>query len=214
MINYTKYIIPVYDKQVELGIENCFTSSKEFEVLIGNGVFVGDYFVTAYHVIDGANSPYIKYEGKIVALTKAYEIGHADQPGKDGRAFGHDDPNNGDVIVFKIDGVGSPFRLSESLPAVGQKLENIFYKNVHNSKSNDTIDICAIKTTAVVKDAYYFVGNFFGCDMTPMHPEKGGSSGSPIFDGNIVYGILHGGKESMCVFCSSVYTLKVISNAM
>lgn len=45
--------------------------------------------------------------------------------------------------------------------------------------------------------------------MTPKHP-IGGRSGSPICDGNIVYGILHNGGEDLCGFYSSVHAHKLL----
>lgn len=43
------------------------------------------------------------------------------------------------------------------------------------------------------------IGNFIVCDMDV--PLEEGRSGSPIFDGEKVVGILHGGKEwKTCVF--------------
>lgn len=74
-----------------------------------------------------------------------------------------------------------------------------------------------MKSQAVVGDKNYFLGNFFGCTMTPAHPTTRGSSGSPLLKGNAVYGFLHAGNKeipSICIFSSAEYALQKLRAKM
>ena len=105
---------------------------------------------------------------------------------------------------------------ADSLPKYGQTLHSDFYNRlqVDNNKEQKTVVINSQKmyiweTTGLVWGEEGFCGNFFGATMKPKHP-SGGSSGSPIYDGNIVYGILHNGGDDFCGFYSSVHALKLL----
>ena len=131
---------------------------------------------------------------------------------------GYEDEDSADIAAFGFDNlkISSPLILSDSLPKYGQTLHSDFYHRLQyeNNKEQKSVVINAQKlyiweTTGLVWGKEGFCGNFFGATMNPKHP-SGGSSGSPIYDGNIVYGILHNGGDDFCGFYSSTHALKLL----
>lgn len=134
---------------------------------------------------------------------------------------GYEDEESADIAAFIFDNltVSSPLILSDIPPKYGQELHSDFYHrlNVEDNKEQKTIITNSQKlylweTIGLVWGKEGFCGNFFGATMQPKHP-SGGSSGSPVYDGNIVYGILHCGGEDFCGFYSSSHALQLLKNA-
>ena len=70
----------------------------------GSGVFVGNLFITAGHVIDEAQEPYIISNGVNISLAKDYAI-----------LFHNDDTADGyDIAVYQIDRDRKSTRLNSS----------------------------------------------------------------------------------------------------
>ena len=131
---------------------------------------------------------------------------------------GYEDEESADIAAFVFDNlkISSPLILSDSLPEYGQTLHSDFFHRLQyeNNKGQKSVVINTLKlyiweTTGLVWGEEGFCGIFFGATMTPNHP-SGGSSGSPIYDGNIVYGILHSGGEDFCGFYSSPHALNLL----
>lgn len=187
------------------------------ETVIGNGFFAeGNYFITALHVIKEAQAesskfvPYIKFKGEKVELKLKDAVFCMAMPNnrkwEESDYCNHD---NGDLVAFQIDGAKSEMKLSVRFPTSGQTLKNTYF-----TKSSLT-EIKLKETIGIVCDLGINSGNFFAATMTPSHPTQGGSSGSPIYCGDTVYGVLHGASEEMsdiCVFCSTKQAVKVLSN--
>lgn len=214
MTNLESFIIPIFGFQTicrENEIENDNQSSNIFdrvyqkieETIGGNGFFVGDFLVTAAHVITDTRSPFIIWREKRINLKKEDAILWMTTPcDKEGMVSGHDQADNADIAIFKIEDTNSPLYLADTLPDYGDQMVNY-----HHRKNS------FIQSQAVVGDKDYFLGNFFGCTMTPAHPTTGGSSGSPLLKGNAVYGILHAGNKknpSICIFSSAEYALRML----
>lgn len=175
----------------------CGTKDGESD---GCGVLVGDLFVTAGHVIEHAVVAHVYIDHVDYELCKEDALYYSFDD-KDSL-----DTNASDVAVFKLEGVTpSPLTLAEDSPSNDDDLTSISY--LHYGKKNPnatsvfdaTIEVYEklVCNAKVIK----LSNNFFVCDMEVQL--KPGSSGSPVLDGNKVVGILHGGKESQCVFQSS-----------
>lgn len=232
-MNAKYYIQPIYSF-VESGGDLIKSVTKEvtsYLVPIGNGSFVGDYFITAAHVIaenedvKGQSNPFIIWKGKRIGLTKANALIWKTLPTKEGgNHFGYEDKNLGDVAVFKVEGVNSQLMLSETAPKEGQILNSAFYHQLpQKSGSSSSVqpivysgrNIYLWETTAKVRGIEDSRGNFFSATMNHLHPTGGGSSGSPLIEDNTVYGILHGSPTDypeICVFYSTSHLLSLIQH--
>lgn len=228
----SEYLIrPVYSF-LENGEELISNMTKEPSsnlIVNGNGFFVNDYFITSAHVIaesegiNGQSDPFIIWNGKRIILAREKALIWKDLPTKeDCTHYGYENKNLGDVAVFKVEGTNSPLMLSEATPKEGQILNNAFYHQLpqksENSSSIQPIvysgrNIYLWETTAKVHGIEDRSGNFFSATMNPPHPTGGGSSGSPLIEGNTVYGILYGSPTDypeICVFYSTSHLLSLI----
>lgn len=232
LVDYVQPIYSFVERGEGLILDATKEATKTSPIFVGNGFFVGDYFITAAHIIaenegiNGQSNPFIIWNDKRIVLSrKNTMIWNMLPTDKDGNRYGYEDKSLGDVSVFKVDGVNSPFKLSECVPKEGQILRSDFYHKlpqkpdngsvVHPIKCNG-INIYLWETTAKVRGIEDQCGNFFSTTMNPPHPIGGGSSGSPLYEGNTIYGILHGGGASIlpeiCVFYSSSHLLSLMQN--
>ena len=202
-----------------------FRDIQEGVDFIGNGFFTGDLFFTAEHVFipnDGivGSDPYIIVDNKKYVLRNKVNLSFKKITlNENNQMQGYEDEESADIAAFVFDNlkISSPLILSDSLPKYGQTLHSDFFHRLQdeNNREQKSVVINAQKTyiwetTGLVWGEEGFCGNFFGATMNPKHP-SGGSSGSPIYDGNIVYGILHSGGEGFCGFYSSRHALKLLS---
>lgn len=224
MMDIKKYILPIF-----VHIDGGYNEIRPS--FIGNGFIVNDYFITAHHIIadnqnvSGQSNPYIIIKDVEFELTIDKSYFWKSMPRDiEGNAFGYDDKNNGDFIAYKIEGIRSPLQLAECHPKYGEILDCCFFHNVSPSigikdMTEEKYPIYYWETKGTVLEADGFSGNFFGAIFTTIHPAGGGSSGSPLFKDNVVYGILHGGSPEdegekhpeICVFYTANDALKAIS---
>ena len=208
-------IVPIY-AEIVIG-QPLFSSSGQQtqETIVGNGFFAeGNHFFTASHLIidtqseNGKSDPYIKYKGRKIELKIEAALCYMTIPyDNNGRPINHHIHLNGDIAVFEIENAESNFVLSDSFPKHGQTLKSSFYLKKQENEE-------FIETIGIVHDNKDFSGNFFAATMIPSHPVNGGSSGSPLYVGNTIYGILHGGGSNtlpdVCVFFSSSSILQIL----
>ena len=207
------YIFPIFED----------AGGKEGVDLIGNGFFVGNLFITADHVVsDSYFVPFIIVNGTKYNLEESCKIQlnyNSIIYDAEGHPYGHEDNSKTDLVVYRFENliIESPLKLSENIPTYGQQLSCDFYHRIKDSANpskacefNYPIPLFAWETKGVVEtDEKYFIGNFFGSRMSPIHPFKR-SSGSPLYASNIVYRILHAGGGDLCVFYSAAHALKTI----
>lgn len=212
-----KSVLPIYAKTQKANSFNVQDLADLVkEEIVGNGFFAeGSYFFTAAHVINDTHNdtnksePYIKIDDKKIELKLENAIVFKELPYDDeGRPKDHHLHINGDIAIFKLEGIESIFVLSESLPKHGQTLKNSYYVNRYDKEELK-------ESVAIIHDAKDFKGNFYSATMIPSHPTTGGSSGSPLFIGDTVYGILHAGGNTVfpdvCVFYSAAHALQLLS---
>lgn len=205
------YIYPIF-RDIEEGVD-----------FIGNGFFAENLFLTADHVLKpndciAGSDPYIVVNSKKYVLRNKLNLDFKKITLNENiQMQGYEDEESADIAAFVLSNldISSPLILSDSLPKYGQSLHSDFYHILQNenNKEQKSVIVNAQKmyvweTTGVVWGEEGFCGNFFGATMKPRHP-GGGSSGSPIYDGYIVYGILHNGGDDFCGFYSSIHALKL-----
>jgi hypothetical protein len=200
--DYKKLIVPVFQKIERQGDKEVSLANS----FVGNGFFIKDYFITAAHVIEEARqAAYIKVGIEEIMLSRKDAVIWRSISTENIEEYAN--PDSGDIAVYRVDGVNSPLMLSDDLPDMGEMLYSCYFfqNNWHNAKG------------LVGDDKEWFNGNFFGwkTDTDTIHPTEGGSSGSPLFKNNIVYGILHAGNKeypSICVFTAASFAKKLLYN--
>ena len=172
-MDYSKYIFP-------LG-----------STIDGSGVIVGDLFITAGHVIENIINPNVYIDGILYDLNKEKAL--FIDSNKEGRYEGYD------VAIFQLKGINSPLILSDKMPSEKQELLSCSYKlKVSGNNEQASYIFNSIPEEKSILELRYgrvisYYGNFFECEFQDSLAK--GSSGSPIFDGDKVAGILCGDKE-------------------
>lgn len=162
MDSIDKYIVPIFN-----------TNNSE-----GVGFFVGDYLITAGHVIC-AGQPFIVMNGKkhFLVTTDALLLRTPNDEST------YDDGM--DIAVFSFEGMKSPLTFSSTCINVGAHLTS---RSMFRHYSEEFGDALSVEETS--GQVIEVMGNFFKCDLERILRE--GSSGSPIFSDNEVVGILYG----------------------
>ena len=184
--------------------------SKGNDFTNGNGVFVSNYLITAGHVVKNADSITCVMENQSIRLNVSEAI-----------ILKYDDNQNlpdYDIAVFKMDKIQSSLTLSETLPEVGCELQSNSLKIVV-TKSETKDSGCTLLDNSSTEHVEFienlgtvteFEGNLFACSM--QIPLEKGNSGSPIFKGNAVLGILRGGSDNgnICGYQSSKSIIELL----
>ena len=180
------------------------------QVQQGCGFFVGNYFITAGHVIKESEKPLsVRYDGRGYILDKgnAVKICYSEQLTKDEDAA--------DFAIFNVEGVNSPMKLASYKPIQGQELCCITYDTIITKDEDSALPtIFAVKeriekVVAKANVREETLGNFFACNTKPIL--KKGNSGSPLLDADSnVVGILRGGTAipECCIY----QYVQIISN--
>ena len=214
-MNTSDYIVPLFATcEKESPLNHCIKINEL--CFVGNGFFLENYFITAAHVIREGIDHYFEWKNRRVELKdlELVEIRELEYD-ESGNPYGHHGYEKGDVAIFKFEGVHSPFRLSNTTPQPGMSFHCDFYHKKQYPKEEGHTNIFFWRTEGhlVIEDDDP-AENFFGMYMNPVHPEGGGSSGSPLYEENIVYGILHGGgpieHPEVCVFNSASFIRRLL----
>ena len=214
-MNTSDYIVPLFATcEKESPLNHCIKINEL--CFVGNGFFVENYFITAAHVIREGIDHYFEWKNRRVELKdlELVEIRELEYD-ESGKPYGHHGSDKGDVAIFRFEEVNSPLRLSDMTPQQGKMLHCDFYhmKPSHQEEGNAKTYFWRTEGQLVIEDDDP-AENFFGMYMNPSHPEGGGSSGSPLFEENNVYGILHGGgpieHPEVCVFNSASFIRRLL----
>ena len=214
-MNTSDYIVPLFATCEKESPLNHSIKINEL-CFVGNGFFLENYFITAAHVIREGIDHYFEWKNRRVELKdlELVEIRELEYD-ESGNPYGHHGYEKGDVAIFKFEGVHSPFRLSNTTPQPGMSFHCDFYHKKQYPKEEGHTNSFFWRTEGhlVIEDDDP-AENFFGMYMNPVHPEGGGSSGSPLYEENIVYGILHGGgpieHPEVCVFNSASFIRRLL----
>ena len=166
----------------------------------GNGIVVGDLFITAGHVANRGKTIYLNIEGDVYLLDKNNELICLEDGVKEDGLYN-------DCAVYKLNKRYNELIIDGYVPNVGDVLQSISCK--HSVEKQSTGGVGVFETQ--YNDCYEFhtsratvvdiIGNFIICAMEK--PLEEGRSGSPLFYDNQVVGILHGGIEGKtCIFQS------------
>lgn len=151
----------------------------------GCGFFAGNYFITAGHCFK-------EYDGIIVNLDGvSYEFR---RESADFIKYDEDETEGLDLAIFKVPGINSPISLERYEPKADDKLRSVSFKHMYK-KGQTIFDAeewfelteCTADVTGEI------MGNYF-ITVTDKSLKKG-SSGSPVFLGDKVVGILCGGNN-------------------
>ena len=156
----------------------------------GNGFLVGKYFVTAGHCVE-KSKPYVRINDKLIRLSNPLIC------------LNDNNCDGFDIAIFEMDCEESPLRFSkieiqknDLLRCETYRLEYVVEKGQSIFERQEKVISHFISTQAhiyVDKDGDFREGNYF-CFITEKSLMQG-SSGSPIFRGNEVVGIMHGGNN-------------------
>lgn len=162
MLETDKYIVPIFNLDNTDGI----------------GFFVGNYFVTAGHVVL-TGSPFIFLKGKQYWLEKEKALLLKTLESES--TF----ENGLDIAVFYIEAIDSPLEFSNIPVSVGTELTSRCSFRHYSEEFGEAWSIERIPGRVS-----HEMGNFFKCDLSRTLHE--GSSGSPILLDDKVIGILCG----------------------
>lgn len=162
MLETDKYIVPIFNLDNTDGI----------------GFFVGNYFVTAGHVVL-TGSPFIFFKGKQYWLEKEKALLLKTLESES--TF----ENGLDIAVFYIEAIDSPLEFSNIPVSVGTELTSRCSFRHYSEEFGEAWSIERIPGRVS-----HEMGNFFKCDLSRTLHE--GSSGSPILLDDKVIGILCG----------------------
>lgn len=164
----------------------------------GNGVVVGNLFITAGHVANKGESLQININGDFYSLNKQDALLCLEEDRKEDGLFN-------DCAIYKLPKSYNNLSISRTIPDIGSVLNSVSIKHVVKKQVSSGVGVFStiyeegyksFISQATILDV---IGNFIVCDMDV--PLEEGRSGSPIFDGEKVVGILHGGKDGKtCVF--------------
>lgn len=151
----------------------------------GVGFFVGNLFITAGHVFNEGQTHSIYFGGQRIVLDKNEAI-FINYP--NGDFFSPEIP---DVAIFDCAGVNSPLVFAEDMPFVDQELTNISKRRVIVDDSHSGCP--SIFTRKEVIQIHTCIGKVtHTTDYCECHTDKilrKGDSGSPLMNGNTVYGV-------------------------
>ena len=182
-------------------------------------VLVGNLLITAGHLIND-DGIYLQIKGSRISLKREDAI-ILFEDSLEKELDGHER----DIAIFKLDDFSSPLELDDKEVEVGDILESISYRSravkIENPVKLDpkiygvfggdhyVTVYDEIITSAKVDEVG---GGYFSCNTDVML--KPGSSGSPIFNGDKVAGILVAGSlgTNNCVFMSSRSILNLINS--
>lgn len=166
----------------------------------GNGVVVGDLLITAGHIVNNGSIMHISINGDAYSLDKNDAIICLEEKlNKDGLF--------NDCAVYKLGYCYNNLTLKDFVPSIGDVLQSVSYKHIVEKQTTGSVgilgmlyqesyELCTSRATVID-----IIGNFIICEMEEYLEE--GRSGSPIFCGGNVVGILHGGIDGkICVFQS------------
>lgn len=187
-------------------ISYIFTNTNE----AGNGVYIGDYLLTAAHVIAHSDN---FGGGKDYLTSSALCINNTNSLLKSilcRLSFFRYGWNYDDFAIFEGNGSHSPLTLSPELPLPDNILNTYSIKELATINRNNIFSSTNKERYVTYVDkakVLYIRGNYIFCEMDGML-EKG-RSGCPLIKDNKVYGILRGGDDKkICWFQSSVSILK------
>ena len=164
----------------------------------GNGVVVGNLLITAAHVANRFATLRVNINGDIYTLEKKDTILCIEENHNNKGLFY-------DCAIYLLPKYYNNLSISRAVPNIGCVLDNISRKHLMINKPNSGIgffvttyedDYKLYISKATVVDV---IGDFIVCNMDI--PLEEGRSGSPLFFGEQVVGILHGGiNGKACVF--------------
>lgn len=164
----------------------------------GNGVVVGDLFITAGHVANKGNSISMKIGKDFYCIDKNTVVACLEESTNAEGLFN-------DYAIYKLNTSYNDLCIDRSIPAIGSILKSYSYKHIIKHNATAASDLFA--NTPIESHEFHIskatvvdvVGNFIVCEME--EPLEEGRSGSPLFFNDKVVGILHGGIEGkVCVF--------------
>lgn len=153
--------------------------------LVGTGVIVGDYLVTASHVF---------YNGKYTELKYRFDDRQFLLKLRDAVFDGHLSENregySKDLIVFKANHKGSPFSLNDGNIDDNTVYNSMGYHYDYSSLRTDNLDGIKLLKESIEANNCLLVKASIG---NSFHE---GNSGCPIYNDDIVYGTLWRGHKS------------------
>lgn len=166
----------------------------------GCGVLIGNYFITAGHVLEESENVTITFKGQKYELSKdnCISFNYMNDMSWNIQAS--------DIAIYKLDSINSPIELYTEDVLLNDILHSISYKvftgKINNKyfifdSSNEAEHTEIIECNGTVVD---IKGHFIACVMD--YPLRKGSSGSPLFYKGKLVGILSGGNSAkeICIF--------------
>ena len=167
----------------------------------GNGVVVGDWLITAAHILDGSKSFEVWFDDKYFKIdTQSAVFFKTPQPNKSCDFI--------DLAIYKLEGIQSPIGFFKS-ELKDADLICMAWRHSVDSKMNREV-WTPFKTDAMFLDKK---GNFTECMMSD--PLLQGYSGCPLFEDGDLAGILYGsGDDGRTCFFLSGEAIKIIIDTL
>lgn len=172
-MDYKNYILPINDAND------------------GTGVLVGNYLITAGHVVKGCATPSVFISGQTYYLKSSNRVFLDDNSSKNSEGY--------DLAVYDLECVNDSLMLSDDVPSKNEKLLSLSYKTIRTKEAGVGVGVfsTSIKVEKRIEQmtgkVIEYYDNYFECLMEDCLCE--GKSGSPLLLGNKVVGILIGDKE-------------------
>lgn len=152
---------------------------------VGQGFVADGFFITAAHVIKDVQDLYIILRGQKIMVKdlRLLYIGEGDV---------NTDSKEVDVAIFDLHEVPSPLHLS-TIPFKDKKqLKSCIIEINEDKRCLEPKLSLSFKSVHIICEE----NNYYICNCK----RNVGSSGSPLLLGNNVVGVMHGGKDDICVY--------------
>ncbi len=190
-MEYEKYVVPILASNEHDKLTDCDYN--------GTGFIVGEYLITAGHVVAGFNYVGYKFDGKIHLLSKLdfLELGIKEYSRYNQISI--DTSLKEDMALFKIGECGSPLRFSFK----EEDMSCMYYG--YSLKNDSTVVVDRIDSILISSELNTGNKTAINCKELKCNAFHRGNSGGPLFHDDLIVGMLVSATETTKRCLSSWY---------